>query len=1041
MTRRSSNRKYLLRGEDNMLPKRREFPCGLRNAVMMSILVNCFIYGNEPVPSWLDTVPPQVHITPQERWHNSLFHVTLSANEPAQLWLARERADRMQRYRQPVSIAKEGNYRFYFFAEDDFGNKTPLDSITYMFDTRPPVVTISTPQGLYRKNSTIVLRSNEPCRFYFAADKKDDLNLQKPVADSFMLVERLEGYFVAVDSAGNRTWSEKVLYTLDTSAMAIAIAPPGGIYRVPQMVTFSVSSGNDAYYTFDPLAPPEWFVRYTVPLALPHGLTIVRYFVRSPSGSISDINKVSFVLDTIPPKLYSEVGKGASADTVHLLCKEQATIRYTADGSIPNESSPVYTVPLVIRHEGISRIRAKAWDRAGNSAPPLTWEYKYDYTPPVVTVSPRGGTYRTPVDVVLTANEPAKILYTINGTAVNGAALLYSMNGIAITRQGVTELRYRGIDAADNQSEERTERYIIDTRPPEIRARIQGDIAANTFIVNLLSDEPTSIYYTVNGGAPTTQSTVYRGPIALKNGDVLRYYGSDSIGNATQIVTMDDLSKPMVEAQPPAGIYNRRLRITFNKTVDGAVWWRLLPDTLFRPAADTVTIDKEGMHTFEYFIQTNGGSRCAIRRNEYFLDWSPPRVTVRVQKGIDDSVVIFFDANENASVYYTIDGTNPLFSATTKNAGNKFQRASDRISVKRNPEGRLAWYAEDAAGNQSALAVMDAFHPRVVPSVPAGADRTYDRILSVTLQSQEGAAIHYQQHGRMPDMQSPLFREPITLSSSDTIVAFVVDASGYRGEPEKFIYLIDLPPSPQFAATPDTVYAATKVTLDATGTIDRESPLQKLLFRWDFNNDGVFDTKPGYFPKVAYAFEKPGIITVALETVDGRGGKAIFRKEIAVREHCPSDMVAAFDNSGKAFCIDRFEWPNRRGVEPQVDVSWVEAKMYCIDAGKRLCSTNEWISACNNNARSMYPYGDSYDPQRCATEEKTVVKSGAKEMCAAEGVADMVGNAWEWVEEKQDDYVRAFGGSYRYGKDAHCRLKFEGTVATRSNETGFRCCK
>jgi formylglycine-generating enzyme required for sulfatase activity len=89
----------------------------------------------------------------------------------------------------------------------------------------------------------------------------------------------------------------------------------------------------------------------------------------------------------------------------------------------------------------------------------------------------------------------------------------------------------------------------------------------------------------------------------------------------------------------------------------------------------------------------------------------------------------------------------------------------------------------------------------------------------------------------------------------------------------------------------------------------------------------------------------------------------------------------------------------------------------------------------------MYPYGDRYDPQRCATEEVAVVRSGTKPACVSNGVSDMVGNAWEWVEDKQGDYASAYGGSFRYGKDAHCLLKFDGTVATRSNETGFRCCK
>ena len=1030
-----------MRSAGEMMPAAEDFSVKYFLAAVLWLFLAEISAGADKisVPAWLDTVPPRVTIEPKQKWHRSLFHITLRANEQARLWIAREKPKRMQRYEQPVSVEKEGIWRFYYYAEDDFGNSSPVDSILYVLDTKPPELAVDPPPGTYRKNSAVHLLSNERCQFYFYGNKEDSSG--KPVGDSLQLGKRLEGYILAVDSAGNRTWSERLLYIIDTSEVAISIAPDGGVYSRPQTVTITVPQGTEGWYTLDPLAPPEWFVRYTEPLRLPHGLTIVRYFARTPSGTMSTIGKVSYVVDTIPPKLTAKVGKGSVNDTVRLVAKEKVRIRFTFDGTIPNDSSPDYSVPLVVEHKGICRIRAKAWDRAGNSSPVLTWEYKYDYTPPQVHAQPGTGTYNTPLTVRITANEPVKILYTLNGKPVSDGAMVYSPDGIAVTREGVTELRFRGIDAAENSSSEKAVRYIIDATPPEVRARIHGDIAANQFFITLLTEMKARIFYTVNGGEPSASSPVYSAPIPMKSGDVLRYFAADTLGNTSQIVVMNDLQRPMVEAHPSAGLYNRRVRIGFDKTAEGTIWWRLLPDTVFRTVQDTIVIDKEGMHTFEYFIQTTDGMRSAIRRNEYFLDWSPPRVAVRIQKGIADSAAVFFEADENASIYYTYDGTNPLFSATTRTAANKFQRSSDRVSLMRRPDTKLAWYAEDAAGNQSALSILDIFSPRVIPNVPAGTGRIHDRILSITLQSQEGAVIHYRRHGKTPTMQAPVFREPITLLSSDTIVAFVVDASGYRGEPDTFVYLIDLPPSPQFMVMPDTLYPATTVTFDATGTIDRESPPERLRYLWDFDDNGVFDTEDGYFPRVSHSYRKPGMISAALQVTDERNRKTVFRREIRVHERCPQDMVASFDGRGTAFCIDRYEWPNRKDAEPLTDVSWVEAKMHCIDAGKRLCSIDEWTGACSNNAVSMYPYGDRYDPHRCATEENARLRSGAKPGCTTGGIMDMVGNVWEWVEDKQDDFARAYGGSYRYGKDAHCGLKFEGTVATRSPETGFRCCK
>jgi hypothetical protein len=247
--------------------------------VAASLLFAGLSFGAEPaVPSWLDTVAPKVTIEPSARYHRTLFHVTLSANEPSQLWCSRQRPDRMQRYRQPITVARDGTFRFFFYGEDDFGNKSPVDSIVYVFDSRPPELVVEPPPGLLRKNTAIRLRTNEPCRFFFVADRSD--SLRGAIADTVRLREPLEGFFVAVDSAGNRMYSPKFTYGIDTSRLAVSISPPGGMYRVPQMIEITAPPGAEALYTFDPLAPPEWFVKYGGPVRLPHGLTNFRYLTK-----------------------------------------------------------------------------------------------------------------------------------------------------------------------------------------------------------------------------------------------------------------------------------------------------------------------------------------------------------------------------------------------------------------------------------------------------------------------------------------------------------------------------------------------------------------------------------------------------------------------------------------------------------------------------------------------------------------------------------------------------------------------------------------
>ena len=45
------------------------------------------------------------------------------------------------------------------------------------------------------------------------------------------------------------------------------------------------------------------------------------------------------------------------------------------------------------------------------------------------------------------------------------------------------------------------------------------------------------------------------------------------------------------------------------------------------------------------------------------------------------------------------------------------------------------------------------------------------------------------------------------------------------------------------------------------------------------------------------------------------------------------------------FYIDVFEYPNRLGALPRVDVTWAEARDLCGEQGKRLCAEAEWERA------------------------------------------------------------------------------------------------
>ena len=143
-----------------------------------------------------------------------------------------------------------------------------------------------------------------------------------------------------------------------------------------------------------------------------------------------------------------------------------------------------------------------------------------------------------------------------------------------------------------------------------------------------------------------------------------------------------------------------------------------------------------------------------------------------------------------------------------------------------------------------------------------------------------------------------------------------------------------------------------------------------------------------------------------------------------------------------AFCIDVYEYPNRKGASPTASIPYADAKRLCDAQGKRLCGEAEWEKACKGTGGAKWPYGGTFNPDTCNTEDdigdpRNVAKAGAFSKCrSVYGVADLSGNVAEWTEEK---IIK--GGSFASGDYAvRCSARKNGASFSRSSEVGFRCC-
>lgn len=161
---------------------------------------------------------------------------------------------------------------------------------------------------------------------------------------------------------------------------------------------------------------------------------------------------------------------------------------------------------------------------------------------------------------------------------------------------------------------------------------------------------------------------------------------------------------------------------------------------------------------------------------------------------------------------------------------------------------------------------------------------------------------------------------------------------------------------------------------------------------------------------------------------------------------CPADMAPA----GLA-CMDRYEAPNVEGADPTVVVSAVEARAWCADRGKRLCTEDEWDLACLESTTDRCNNDKRWRPwdRRTVNTPAEVARiwqgtpSGSMPECRTPwGVHDLTGNVEEWVEAHEGrDWPVTLKGGWWAKRTACLKSNDAHPPSYRLYQTGFRCCK
>ncbi len=544
-------------------------------------------------------------------------------------------------YTSPITL--DGDCTLRFFSRRPNYNNSDIESLTFVYSAYQAQA-----PAIYRnaQGTHIEMVSNvEGAQIRYTSDGSIP-TVGSALYEAPLLIEKGATYRARV-FADNMFDSEVTEYAIGNDQLNAPVAS----YVNFAVVLSSEDEGAPIWYTSDPELTIENVAAWTL-YSEPIPMTedgILRFFAGDDDANASDVQMFVF------QRADYQVGAPTverNEEGTHIVMEtptEGAIIRYTSDGTEPNENSTLYTAPVEITCN--ATFRAKAF-LEGMFESIVTDFVVANVAMPVAYASFANK------EITLTCSDPeAQIWYTTDDDAVAEDDEVWSLYTapVLLTEDCFVHFFTR----RENFNDSDIETFVFVRSNYQAAAPVITRSDDERSLIMTAENEGAEIRYTTDGTEPTQESELYTEPIFItQNGTYRARVFVDGLFESSVI---DYTVANMTMMMPYASFENLLLTLSIWDEA-ASIWYTLNPDAAPEDYDEwtlyTEPISFDSDCTVRFFARRSGFLDSQISTYEHiYADYQVAAPEISVD--LADMVITISCETEGAEIHYTLDGTEP----------------------------------------------------------------------------------------------------------------------------------------------------------------------------------------------------------------------------------------------------------------------------------------------------------------------------------------------------------------------------------------------